>query len=56
MRVIDGERVVAEHGTREMPVWGAVLSGELEGQRHAAYTVLLHGRALMDYIHSIQQK
>lgn len=56
MRVIDGERVVAEHGTREMPVWGAVFSEELEGQRHAAYTVLLHGRALTDYIHSIQQK
>jgi len=56
MRVIDGQRVVAEHGTREMPVWGAVFAEELEGQRQAAYTVLLHGRALTDYVRSIQEK
>ncbi len=56
MRVIDGRRVVAEHGTREMPVWGAVFAEELEGQRYAAYTVLLHGRALTDYVRSIQEK
>lgn len=56
MRVIDGQRVVAEHGPREMPVWGAVFAEELEGKRHAAYTVLLHGRALTDYVRSIQEK
>ena len=56
MRVIDGQRVVAEHGTREMPVWGAVFAEELEGQRQAAYAVLLHGRALTDYLRSIQEK
>jgi mono/diheme cytochrome c family protein len=56
MRSIDGRRAVAEHGTREMPVWGAVFTEDLEGQRNAAYTVLLHGRSLTDYIRSLQQK
>lgn len=56
MRVIDGRRVVAGHGTREMPVWGAVFAEELKGQRRPGYTVLLHGRALTDYVRSIQAK
>ena len=56
MRVIYGQRVVAEHGTREMPVWGAVFAEQHEGERHAAYTVLLHGRSLTDYVRSIQEE
>ena len=56
MRIIDGKRNIAEHGTREMPVWGAVFADELEGKRYAAYTVLLQGRALTDYVRSIQEK
>lgn len=56
MSVIDGEREVAEHGPREMPVWGVVFAKEVEGQRYAGYTVLLHGRALTDYVRSLQQK
>jgi hypothetical protein len=34
----------------------AVFSENLEGKRHAAYTVLLHGRSLADYVRSIQEK
>lgn len=56
MQIIDGRRVVAEHGTREMPVWGTVFAHELERERSTAYTVLLHGRALTDYVRSLQQK
>jgi len=55
MAVIDGRRAVAEHGPREMPVWGAVFAEELEGDRHAAYTTLLHARALTDYLRSLQR-
>jgi mono/diheme cytochrome c family protein len=56
MRIIDGRQVVAEHGTREMPVWGAVFSEELENEPHTAYTVLLHGRALTDYVRTLQRE
>jgi mono/diheme cytochrome c family protein len=56
MRVIDGRRVVAGHGSREMPVWGAVFADEMEEKRYGAYTVLLHGRALTDYVRSIQEE
>lgn len=56
MRIIDGRRVVAEHGTREMPVWGTAFTHELERERNTAYTVLLQGRALTDYVRSLQRK
>jgi mono/diheme cytochrome c family protein len=56
MQIIDGRRVVAEHGTREMPVWGAVFESEHEREGYPAYTSLLHTRALTDYLGSIQQK
>jgi mono/diheme cytochrome c family protein len=54
MGVIDGQRAVAQHGPRDMPVWGEVFADELEGERNTAYTVLLQGRALTDYVRSIQ--
>jgi mono/diheme cytochrome c family protein len=55
MEVIDGRRAVAEHGLREMPVWGAVFEEELGAQRYAAYTSLLHSRSLTEYLRSLQQ-
>jgi hypothetical protein len=55
MSIIDGKRAVAEHGPREMPVWGAVFEDELRGEHYASYTALLHSRALCDYLRSIQQ-
>lgn len=54
MSFIDGRRVVAEHGSREMPVWGAVFQEENRAGHYPAYTSLLHSRALTDYLHSIQ--
>ena len=56
MQIIDGRRPVAEHGTREMPVWGAVFESEHRPEGYPAYTSLLHSRALTDYLGSIQQK
>ena len=56
MAVIDGRRSVAEHGPREMPVWGAVFEEGLRG-REAPYpgiTALAQTRALTDYLRSIQ--
>jgi hypothetical protein len=55
MQVIDGRTLVAEHGTREMPVWGVVFEEELEGQPYAGYTSMLRSRNLTDYLRSIQQ-
>jgi mono/diheme cytochrome c family protein len=56
MSIIDGRRAVREHGTREMPVWGAVFEEKLQGKRYSKYTVLLQGRALTDYLRSIQRE
>jgi mono/diheme cytochrome c family protein len=56
MQIIDGRRPVAEHGTREMPVWGAVFESEHRPEGYPTYTSLLHSRALTDYLGSIQQK
>ncbi len=55
MSFIDGRRVVAEHGSREMPVWGAVFQEENRAGHYPAYTSLLHSRALTDYLRSIQR-
>ena len=55
MGFIDGKRHVAEHGPREMPVWGAVFEEEIRPDSYPAYTSLLHSRALTDYLRSIQQ-
>lgn len=54
MSMIDGRRLVAEHGSREMPVWGVVFEEEREGQPYQAYAGLLQSRALADYLRSIQ--
>jgi mono/diheme cytochrome c family protein len=54
--VIDGRQAVAEHGPREMPVWGAVFEEALRG-RDAAYpgaTAPLQIRALVDHLRSLQ--
>ncbi|HEY7531077.1 MAG TPA: cytochrome c [Gemmatimonadota bacterium] len=56
MDVIDGRRAVAAHGTREMPVWGAVFDEELRDEAYPGYTGLLRTRALVDYLRSIQQE
>lgn len=54
MAIIDGKQGVAEHGPREMPVWGEVFDDEMRGERYTAYTTLLRTRALADYLRSIQ--
>jgi mono/diheme cytochrome c family protein len=56
MSAIDGRRLVAEHGSREMPIWGAVFQAEHKGEPFQAYVGLLHTRALVDYLRSIQRK
>jgi len=58
MAVIDGRRDVAAHGPRDMPVWGAIFAERVEasGQGWPEYTALLHGRALVDYVGSLQER
>lgn len=55
MAVIDGRRVVAEHGSRDMPVWGVIFEQQQAGQPFQVYAGLLHTRALSDYLRSIQK-
>ncbi len=55
MSMIDGRRTVAEHGPRDMPVWGAVFEEKERPGKYPAYISLLHSRALTDYLHSIQK-
>ena len=56
MAVIDGRRQVAAHGTRDMPVWGAIFEGESRGEPYPAYQGLLKSRFLVDYLATIQEK
>jgi mono/diheme cytochrome c family protein len=56
MAVIDGRRLVAAHGPREMPVWGVVFEEELKDQPYPQYTGLLRSRVLADYLRSLQQE
>lgn len=56
LAVIDGRHVLAAHGTREMPVWGAVFAEQLAGEPYGHYTTLLHAKALTDYLGTIQQR
>lgn len=53
--VIDGERLVAEHGPRDMPVWGAVFDEELKDQPYPQRTVLLRATVLADYLRTLQE-
>ena len=56
LSVIDGRRQVAEHGPREMPVWGEVFDEALRSQLYTRYTGLLQSRLLVDYLRSLQEK
>jgi mono/diheme cytochrome c family protein len=55
MSFIDGRRLVAAHGTRDMPVWGAIFEAEGHGQPYPAYQSLLKSRFLVDYLATIQK-
>jgi hypothetical protein len=56
MAVIDGRRQVAAHGSRDMPVWGAIFEEEGRGEPYPAYQGLLQSRLLVDYLATIQEK
>jgi mono/diheme cytochrome c family protein len=55
MRSIDGRRRIEAHGTRDMPVWGAVFEEQLSGEPYGTLTTLLHGKALTEYLSGIQE-
>lgn len=57
MAYIDGQRHVAAHGPRDMPVWGAVFESEhaRRDEPWPAYIALLEVRSLVDYLRSIQE-
>jgi hypothetical protein len=56
LAIIDGRRQVAEHGPREMPVWGEVFDEARRRQLYTRYTSLLQSRLLVDYLRSLQGK
>ncbi len=56
MMAIDGRRAVAQHGPREMPVWGAVFAEKHVGEPFALYGPTLDARALADYLRTIQRQ
>jgi mono/diheme cytochrome c family protein len=53
MTIIDGERAVAAHGTREMPVWGEVFGSE--GKALATRVRLLRTQVLAEYLGTLQR-
>ncbi len=56
MEVIDGRRPIAAHGTRDMPVWGAIFEDEGQGTPYPAYQSLIRSRFLMEYLATLQEK
>ena len=54
LSTIDGRRLVAAHGPREMPVWGKVLAEEKRGEPMPVYQAMGDARALVDHLRSIQ--
>jgi mono/diheme cytochrome c family protein len=56
MSVIDGRRQVIEHGTRDMPVWGAIFEEEGRTEPYPAYQGLLKSRFLVDYLATLQEQ
>lgn len=55
LAIIDGERLVAAHGPREMPVWGVVFDQDLKDSPYPLRTRLLRGQVLADYLRDIQR-
>jgi len=55
MMIVDGRRLVAQHGPRDMPVWGAVFAEQHVGEPMAMYGATLDARAVADYLRTIQQ-
>ncbi len=56
MQAIDGTRAVRAHGDSAMPVWGEVFEEALQDAPHTGRTTLLHLRALVEYIRTLQQE
>ena len=56
MATVDGRREVAEHGPREMPVWGVIFAQERVGKPFGIYEAIVDTRALADYLRSIQRE
>ncbi|HTF36041.1 MAG TPA: cytochrome c [Myxococcota bacterium] len=54
MMTIDGRLLVAQHGPRDMPVWGAIFAEQHVGKPFAIYGATVDARALADYLHTIQ--
>jgi len=55
MMTIDGRLLVAQHGLRDMPVWGAIFAEQYVGKPFAIYGPTLDARALADYLRTIQK-
>ncbi len=56
MQAIDGTRTIRAHGDSAMPVWGRVFEEALQDVSHTRRTTLLHLRALVEYIRTLQQE
>lgn len=62
-KIIDGRSEVKGHGTREMPIWGDQYTAEsvkrhgpFFGQYYAEDAINARVLALIDYLHSVQEK
>ena len=58
LATILGRRDVAEHGPRDMPVWGDVFKEELDAddRSYPLYTALLTAQAMTDYLRALQEQ
>ncbi len=54
MMVIDGRRLVAQHGPRDMPVWGVVFTEQHKDEPLGVYGAFYDARSLADYLRTLQ--
>ncbi|NNL85365.1 MAG: hypothetical protein HKP27_06910, partial [Myxococcales bacterium] len=56
LATIDGRYAVAAHGTREMPVWGAVFRERHRDDPLPIQRGMHDARALVDYLRTLQRE
>jgi hypothetical protein len=54
-RIIDGREMLAQHGAREMPVWGFVFAMEVDDVAIARQKAETTIASLVEYLRSIQK-
>src|SRR5262249_1570108 len=56
LSIVKGDSPIADHGSREMPVWGEIIGRPLDSGMYKQDEVDMKILSIADYLKSIQQK